>query len=84
VVGAELPNLSVGQVLDASTPVFTRDGDGNQEDLTNDAISAWSAMDCYHFSVTDNSALDHFALPNAPAVLDRLVAAAARPRTNCG
>jgi lysophospholipase-3 len=84
VVGTELPNLSVGQVLDASTPVFTRDGDGNQEDVTNDAISAWSAMDCYHFSVTDNPAVDHFALPNAPAVLDHLVAAAARPRTNCG
>ncbi len=83
-VGAELPDLSVGQLIDESTPLFTRDGDGNQEDLTNDAIGAWSAMECFHFSLTDNPAVDHSSLPNTPAVLDRLVAAAARPRTDCG
>jgi lecithin-cholesterol acyltransferase len=83
VVGAELPNLSVGQVIDASTPLFTRDGDINQEDLTNNAVLAWSSMRCFHFSLTDNPGVDHFSLPSTPALLDRLVAAAARPRTDC-
>ena len=54
VVGIGLHDLSPGQLLDASTPFFTRDGDVNQEDLTNDAVSAWSAMHCRHFSLTDN------------------------------
>ena len=41
-VGAPLPNLSVGQVFDpTSTPFFTRPGDINQEDITNDAVRAW-------------------------------------------
>ncbi len=38
VVGIGLHELSPGQLLDASTPFFTRDGDVNQEDLTNDAV----------------------------------------------
>jgi lecithin-cholesterol acyltransferase len=46
VVGIGLHDLSPGQLLDASTPFFTRDGDINQEDITNDAVSAWSAMRC--------------------------------------
>ena len=66
VVGIGLHDLSPGQLLDASTPFFTRDGDVNQEDLTNDAVSAWSAMHCWHFSLTDNPGVDHFSLPSDP------------------
>jgi len=44
VVGARLNDLSVGQVVDASTQFFTRDGDVNEEDITNDAPLAWQAM----------------------------------------
>ena len=83
VVGLGLHDLSPGQLLDASTPVFTRDGDVNQEDLTNDAVSAWSAMRCHHFSLTDNPGVDHFSLPSDPALLARLVADANAPRSVC-
>jgi lysophospholipase-3 len=83
VVGVGLHHLSPGQLLDASTPFFTRDGDVNQEDITNDAVSAWSAMPCRHFSLTDNPGIDHFSLPSDPNVLARLIAAANAPRSNC-
>jgi len=83
VVGAGLHDLSPGQLLDASTPFFTRDGDINQEDITNDAVSAWSAMRCWHFSLTDNPGVDHFALPSNPNLLARLIADANTPRSNC-
>jgi lecithin-cholesterol acyltransferase len=83
VVGASLRDLSVGQPVDASTELFTRDGDINQEDITNDAVGVWAAMDCFHFSLTDNPGVDHFALPSNPAVLARLVVDAARPRSRC-
>ena len=43
-VGIGLNELSPGQLLYASTPFFTRDGDVNQEDITNNAVSAWSSM----------------------------------------
>jgi lecithin-cholesterol acyltransferase len=84
VVGAVLPNLSVGQVLDPSTAqFFTRDGDVNQEDITNDAVLAWQAMPCFHFSLTDNPGVDHFSLPSNPDVLGRLLADVALPRSQC-
>jgi len=83
VVGVGLHDLSPGQLLDASTPFLTRDGDVNQEDITNDAVSAWSAMPCRHFSLTDNPGVDHFSLPNDPSVLARLIAAANAPRSKC-
>jgi lecithin-cholesterol acyltransferase len=84
VVGAGLPDLSVGQVLDPSTAqFFTRDGDVNQEDITNDAVLAWQAMPCFHFSLTDNPGVDHFSLPSDPNVLGRLLADLALPRSNC-
>jgi lecithin-cholesterol acyltransferase len=83
VVGLGLHGLSPGQLLDASTPLFTRDGDVNQEDITNDAVSAWSAMRCHHFSLTDNPGVDHFSLPSNPALLARLVADANAPRSFC-
>ncbi|MFL5926528.1 MAG: lipase/acyltransferase domain-containing protein [Gaiellaceae bacterium] len=83
VVGVGLHDLSPGQLLDASTPFFTRDGDVNQEDITNDAVAAWSAMPCWHFSLTDNPGVDHFSLPSDAGVLARLIAAANAPRSNC-
>ena len=62
-VGAVLDNLTAGQVLDLTDPsVFIlRDGDGNQEDITNDSIQVWSQMACYRFELTDNPGVDHFA-----------------------
>jgi lecithin-cholesterol acyltransferase len=83
VVGIGLHDLSPGQLLDASTPFFTRDGDVNQEDITNDAVAAWSAMRCWHFSLTDNPGVDHFSLPSTPSLLARLIADANAPRSNC-
>jgi lysophospholipase-3 len=84
VVGAPLADLSVGQVLPTSTPFLTRKGDVNQEDITNDAVRAWSAMRCFRFSLTDNPRVNHFALPANAAVLKRLVAHLERPRSQCG
>jgi lecithin-cholesterol acyltransferase len=83
VVGLGLHDLSPGQLLDAATTVFTRDGDVNQEDITNDAVSAWSAMRCHHFSLTDNPGVDHFSLPSDPALLARLIAGANAARSVC-
>jgi lysophospholipase-3 len=83
-VGAELTDLSVGQVVDPATQVLTRDGDINQEDITNDAVRVWSAMRCYRFSLTDNPGVTHFQLPSNRRVLDRLLAAAAAPQRRCG
>jgi lecithin-cholesterol acyltransferase len=83
VVGIGLDDLSVGQVVDDSNTFFTRDGDINQEDITNDAVLAWEAMPCFRFSLTDNPGVDHFALPSDPAVLGRLLADLQRPRSNC-
>ena len=83
VVGIGLDDLTVGQVLDGSNTFFTRDGDVNQEDITNDAVSAWSAMACFHFSLTDNPGVDHFSLPGDPDVLARLVAHLAQPASDC-
>jgi lecithin-cholesterol acyltransferase len=84
VVGIGLHSLAPGQLLDASTPFFTRDGDVNQEDLTNDAVGAWSAMPCWHFSLTDNPGVDHFSLPSDAGVLARLIADSQAPRSHCG
>jgi lecithin-cholesterol acyltransferase len=83
VVGIALDDLSVGQVVDDSNTFFTRDGDINQEDITNDAVLAWEAMPCFRFSLTDNPGVDHFALPSDPDVLGRLLANLQRPRSNC-
>jgi lecithin-cholesterol acyltransferase len=83
VVGIGLHSLAPGQLLDPSTPLFTRDGDVNQEDLTNDAVGAWSAMSCWHFSLTDNQGVDHFSLPSDAGVLSRLIANAQAPRSHC-
>jgi lecithin-cholesterol acyltransferase len=83
VVGIGLDDLSVGQVVDDSNTFFTRDGDVNQEDITNDAVGVWDAMPCFHFSLTDNPGVDHFALPSDAGVLERLLADLERPRSHC-
>lgn len=83
-VGIGLDDLSLGQVVDDSNTLFTRDGDVNQEDITNDAVQAWAAMPCFHFSLTDNPGVDHFSLPSDPDVLARLLADLQRPRSRCG
>jgi lysophospholipase-3 len=82
-VGIGLDDLAVGQVVDESNTFFARDGDVNQEDITNDAVLAWQNMACFHFSLTDNPGIDHFSLPSDPAVLGRLIADLARPRSAC-
>jgi lecithin-cholesterol acyltransferase len=83
VVGIGLDDLSVGQVVDESNTFFTRDGDVNQEDITNDAVGVWDAMPCFHFSLTDNPGVNHFELPSDSEVLGRLLADLGRPRSHC-
>jgi lecithin-cholesterol acyltransferase len=83
VVGAVLPSLEVGQLVTPSTVFINEDGDINQEDTTNTAIQVWSAMRCYRFSLTDHPGVNHFALPSNDDVLRAVIAAAARPRSNC-
>jgi lecithin-cholesterol acyltransferase len=84
-VGVKLPDLTVGQVLDPSAPgvFFTRDGDINQEDITNDSILVWEAMPCFRFELTDNPGVDHFTLPSHPPLLARLLANLKRPKSVC-
>jgi lysophospholipase-3 len=83
-VGLGLTDLTIGQQVIGSTEFLTRDGDINQEDLTNDAVGAWAAMTCWHFSLTDNPGVTHFELPSSSAVLARLIANANAPRSDCG
>jgi lysophospholipase-3 len=82
-IGAILPNLSVGQVIDTNTQLILAPGDINQEDITNNAVRVWRAMRCFHFSLTDNPNVNHFELPGNPALLNRLVADAARRTSDC-
>ncbi len=82
-IGAVLPNFTVGQVIDLNTQLILAPGDINQEDITNNAVGVWGAMKCFHFSLTDNPGVNHFELPGNPGVLNRLVADAARQRTDC-
>jgi lecithin-cholesterol acyltransferase len=82
-VGIGLDDLSVGQVVDGSNTFFTRDGDINQEDITNDAVGVWAAMPCFHFSLTDSPGVNHFELPSDPGVLARLLDALQQPRSHC-
>ncbi|MFL6120556.1 lipase/acyltransferase domain-containing protein [Actinophytocola sp.] len=83
IVGARLADLTPGQVL-APDRFLTRDGDANQEDITNNAVLAWRAMPCYRFSLTDNPGVDHFSLPSTPALLARLLAELNRRPSHCG
>ena len=83
-MGLGLHDLSVGQLVTPTTEQLTRDGDINQEDLTNEAVAVWADMKCFHFSLTDNPGVNHFELPANNAVLGRLVANANAPRSDCG
>ena len=83
-VGLGLADLTIGQQVTGTTDFLTRDGDVNQEDLTNNAVGAWAEMPCYHFSLTDNPGVNHFELPSNPGVLARLIANANAPRSTCG
>jgi lysophospholipase-3 len=83
VVGLGLADLTVGQLVTDTTELITRDGDINQEDITNDAVAVWAGMRCHHFSLTDNPGVNHFELPADADVLARLVANAAAPRSDC-
>jgi hypothetical protein len=59
-------------------------GDGNQEDITNDAIrNVWTATRCYRFEFRDNQGVDHMSLPGSPAVLERLLTHLQQPRSLC-
>jgi lecithin-cholesterol acyltransferase len=82
-VGLGLADLKVGQLVTGTTEFLTRDGDINQEDLTNDAVAVWAGMKCHHFSLTDNPGVNHFELPADPGVLARLIANANSPRSDC-
>ncbi|MGI8714324.1 MAG: lipase/acyltransferase domain-containing protein [Solirubrobacteraceae bacterium] len=83
IVGAVLPSLTVGQLVKPAA-LLKRDGDINQEDITNNAARVWRAMPCYRFTLTDNPGVNHFALPSNPHVLHRLIAVLRRPRSRCG
>jgi lecithin-cholesterol acyltransferase len=82
-VGLELENLTVGQVVTGSTVFLTRDGDINQEDITNDAIAVWNDMPFFRFEFQNNVGVNHFSLPSAEAVLQRLLANLQRPKSVC-
>ena len=82
-VGVGITDLTVGQLVGPTTEFFTRDGDINQEDLTNDAVGVWASMECWHFSLTDNPGVNHFELPGNADLLARLIADANAPRSNC-
>lgn len=84
-VGAKLPNLQVGQVyVPADDNVIIEPGDGNQEQITNDAIEVWENMACFRFEFTDNGdVVDHFTLVSNPTVLQRLLTNLQRTRSVC-
>jgi lecithin-cholesterol acyltransferase len=86
-VGLKLDGLGAGQVFDPNVHypdrVFTRLGDVNQEDITNDSIQVWQGMSCFRFELTDNPGVNHFALPSDPGVLQRLLANLRRPKSVC-
>ena len=83
IVGLSLPDLSVGQVAGGAGAFFTRNGDANQEDITNDAVAAWEEMPCHRFELTDNVGVDHFALARDAGVLQRLLTNLQRSRSHC-
>jgi lecithin-cholesterol acyltransferase len=85
VVGAVLPNLHVGQVLDPNTATFIlRDGDVNQEQTTNLATRVWRHMSCFRYRLTNHPGVDHFSLPSNPSVIGALLGDLRRPRSHCG
>jgi len=85
VVGIEIPDLTVGQLITETTGWILMPGDSNQEDLTNLSVMAWQAMPCYHFELNDNPGVDHMSLAlGNQAVWDRLFAHAQLQPSRCG
>jgi lecithin-cholesterol acyltransferase len=82
-VGLSLPDLTVGQLIDASTQFFVGPGDSNQEDITNHAIQVWEKMNCYRFEFTENPGVAHMDLPNNDGVLGRLWTNLQRTKSVC-
>ncbi len=83
-VGIALPNLTRGQVVDASTAqYFTLPGDDNQEYITNNAVRVWRKMDCYRFGFDNNPGVGHLQLTSDPAVITQLLADLKKPRNRC-
>lgn len=82
VVGATLPDLKVGQLIDPGQFILAG-GDSNQEDITNNANRVWAAMKCHSYVLNDNPGVDHFSLPSTTAVLDRLIDTLKAPRRHC-
>src|SRR5262249_41237802 len=78
-----LTDLTAGPLVTRTTEFFTPDGVLKHESSTKHAVNAWSAMDCWHFSLTDNPGVTHFELPSNPGVLARLITDANAPRSNC-
>jgi lecithin-cholesterol acyltransferase len=84
VVGLELPDLTLGQLVGPTTGFITRDGDSNQEDITNEAVRVWKDMPCYHFELNDNPGVDHMSLAVASTeVWERLLMHLQQPRSEC-
>ena len=74
----------LGQMLgDAPVYIMSDDGDLNQEAITNDAVAAWESMPCYHFELNDNPGVNHYVIPDDPAVLGRLLTHLQTPRSDC-
>ena len=79
-----LHDLSVGQLLDGQTDVLhprRRHQPGGHHQRRQSSV--WESMRCFRFALTDNPGVDHFSLPTDEAVMARLIADAARPRTKC-
>jgi len=84
VVGIQIPDLTVGQLVTETTGWILSTGDSNQEDMTNDSVLAWEKMPCYHFEFTDNPGVDHMSLAiGTQAVWDRLLMHAQQQRSRC-
>ncbi len=84
IVGMEFTQFPVTSFYDNIAGVVMRDGDGNQEDLTNNAIAdVWRAMPCHRFQFTPNLGVDHMSLPSNMDVLDRLSDNLEQPRSEC-
>ncbi len=82
-VGMEFTQFPVTSFYDIAGVVM-RDGDGNQEDLTNYAIKGvWDAMPCHRFEFHENTGVDHMSLPSNPGVLERLSNHLLQPRSEC-
>ena len=83
-VGMEFKQLNVASFYDNFADVIMRDGDSNQEDLTNNAIrDVWATMPCHRFEFHENPGVEHMSLPSNSEVLQRLSSHLGQPRSEC-